>query len=255
METLKIHIRLLARCLNLIFSFLGHPYYSTSSPHSRSSTNWVNLLYPDQTSNAAAGPGGQYQPETTTTPTRRVPPTLLPLPIPPKSPEVPDDNKGFNEKWNYDDESGNDSGTDLVHKKSMPGTMVLVIGIILGAFVAMVMIVIIVLKMRTRVDGTVKCEEAAPRYQFASPANDYGEIGEQETATTSLIDGGVGSAGGGGGGSGNVGVGMAAQASNALSAAAQQAANGFFNNGAVNGDRSRLFRKSNGSKPVREWYV
>ena len=43
------------------------------------------------------------------------------------------------------------------------------------------------LKIRVRVDGHVKCDEAAPRYQFAPP-NDYGEVGgEQETATTSLM--------------------------------------------------------------------
>ena len=82
--------------------------------------------------------------------------------------------------------------------RSPSGTMVLVIGIILGAFVAMLLIVIIVLKMRTGVDrsGMIKCEETvgtgaggmhgvpgqgggpsgAPRYQFAHP-NDYGELG------------------------------------------------------------------------------
>ena len=81
--------------------------------------------------------------------------------------------------------------------RSPSGTMVLVIGIILGAFVAMMLIVIIVLKMRTGVDGNgvIKCEEPAgtgggmhggagqgsghsgvPRYQFAPP-NDYGELG------------------------------------------------------------------------------
>ena len=77
------------------------------------------------------------------------------------------------------------------------GTMVLVIGIILGAFVAMLLIVIIVLKYRTGVDRSamIKCEDSvgnaphshgpnnqgpgnsnAPRYQFAHP-NDYGELG------------------------------------------------------------------------------
>ena len=79
------------------------------------------------------------------------------------------------------------------------GTMVLVIGIILGAFVAMLLIVIIVLRMRTGVDRSamIKCEDSVgtsapggmpgapnagpghsgvPRYQFAHP-NDYGELG------------------------------------------------------------------------------
>ncbi|XP_071747001.1 neurexin 1 isoform X2 [Lepeophtheirus salmonis] len=133
--------------------------------------------------------------------------------------------EGYDQKWNLDEtEPPSSEGADPppIPTKTLPATMVLVIGIILGAFVAMILIVIIVLKMRTRVESAVKCEtaEAAPRYQFAPP-NDYGELGEGETATTSLIDG----------------------------------ENGLFNSCAVNGDRSRLFRKSNGSKPVREWYV
>jgi len=122
-----------------------------------------------------------------------------------------------------------------------------------------------VLKIRVRVDGHVKCDEAAPRYQFAPP-NDYGEVGgEQETATTSLMEGSVAHVGGHN----------------------MMYNNGMFNNNcpqppggpgmppgpagprppgppglqqqapppSSNGDRSLLFRKSNGSKPVREWYV
>ena len=123
------------------------------------------------------------------------------------------------------------------------------------------------LKIRVRVDGHVKCDEAAPRYQFAPP-NDYGEVGgEQETATTSLMEGSVAHVGG----------------------PNMMYNNGMFNNNcpqppgvnsaghsagvppgapgsrpgplqqqpppSSNGDRSLLFRKSNGSKPVREWYV
>lgn len=131
--------------------------------------------------------------------------------------------------------------------KSMPGTMVLVIGIILGAFVAMILIVIIVLKMRTRVDSpgngiSVKCEEA-PRYQFSAPPppNDYGEMSaaEQDTVTSSLIADPAG----------------AVPSVSAMAAANHANNNGFFSAFAHNGDRSRLFRKSNGSKPVREWYV
>lgn len=161
-------------------------------------------------------------------------------------------------KWNTVGPVEQVETTDRPSKesKSMPGTMVLVIGIILGAFVAMVLIVIIVLKMRTRVDGEIKGEESsgggggagssgsaapAPRYQFAAP-NDYGEIPAQRsldrttseeepdhratTATTSLMEG------------------------------RSQNNNGFFGaNCSLNGERSRLFRKANWSKPVREWYV
>ncbi len=96
-----------------------------------------------------------------------------------------------------------------VPQKSMPATMVLVIGIILGAFILMVLIVIIVLKMRTRVDVPNKCDgdgvigvggmgpggplgpgvvghhppnAAAPRYQFAPAAQqtDFGDLGRPD---------------------------------------------------------------------------
>ena len=132
-------------------------------------------------------------------PPQNVPPTLLPLPLPPPGGDKGIDLDGnnyvnYDEKWNVEEavteepDSNNPKST-----KSMPGTMVLVIGIILGAFVAMILIVIIVLKMRTRMDGTIKGEEpvrgapgqpggpgplpvgpgAAPRYQFsnAGPAD------------------------------------------------------------------------------------
>ncbi|TRY78356.1 hypothetical protein TCAL_01738 [Tigriopus californicus] len=208
--------------------------------------NWAILLYPQPTP-----PVGN---------TPYVSPTLLPLPLPPgNNLFIPldklDEEKhvaAFDEKWNVPDMTpgggkGDPSGP-RVATKSMPGTMVLVIGIILGAFVAMILIVIIVLKMRTRVDGTIKCEEA-PRYQFAPP-NDYGELGDQETATTSLMEGaarpGVSTSGGG------VGSGLAHPSPNRQS----QSTNGFLATArAINGERSRLFCKSNGSKPVREWYV
>ena len=67
---------------------------------------------------------------------------------------------------------------------------------------------------------------------------------ERETATTALMEGG-GPRGPGRGPSGN---GFFNNNCSTLAAAAHAAAH----NG---GDRSRLFRKSNGSKPVREWYV
>ena len=157
------------------------------------------------------------------------------------------------------------SDQPAIAAKALPATMVLVIGIILGAFVAMVLIVIIVLKMRTRVDGngTLKCEEhavaSAPRYQFAPP-NDYGELGgpggnggvesERDTATTALMEGASQPRGPGGPGGpmGRHNNGFFNNNCSSLAAAAQAAQ-------VANGDRSRLFRKSNGSKPVREWYV
>ena len=202
-------------------------------------------------------------------PPQNVPPTLLPLPLPPPGGDKGIDLDGnnyvnYDEKWNVEEavteepDSNNPKST-----KSMPGTMVLVIGIILGAFVAMILIVIIVLKMRTRMDGTLKGEEpvrgppgqpggpgplpvgpgAAPRYQFsnAGPHNtDYGDPPrppDPGTATTSLMEGGP--------------SGMAVGGHVPLLGGQN---NGFFPL-AMNGERSRFFRKSNGSKPVREWYV
>ena len=179
----------------------------------------------------------------------------------------PDDGTNYvnyDKKWNVDEtptEEPDSNNPKLT--KSMPGTMVLVIGIILGAFVAMILIVIIVLKMKTRMNGSVKGEEpglppnrpilgpggmpqgpgAAPRYQFsnAGPHNpDYGDPPgppDPETATTSLMEGGP--------------PGMAVGGHVPLLGGQN---NGFFPQ-AMNGDRSRFFRKTNGSKPVREWYV
>ena len=134
----------------------------------------------------------------------------------------------------------------------------------------MILIVIFVLKIRVRVDGNhVKCEEAAPRYQFAPP-NDYGELGgEQETATTSLMEGSVAPPPVGGPNSG-LPPGAGPPRPPGPPGAGPMGGmynNGMFNNNcaqpnprplgppSANGDRSRLFRKSNGSKPVREWYV
>ena len=229
-------------------------------------STWQVLLYPETTSSESPGFAA---------------PTLLPLPVPDSQGES-DSGGGneinYDEKWNVGDtpnskldaalpgggSGGKNSQSPSVEpeSKSLPGTMVLVIGIILGAFVAMILIVIFVLKMRIRVDGngTIKGDEvsgaSAPRYQFAPP-NDYGEIpganaggveSERETATTALMEGG--SQGRGAPNPGGIGHN-----------------NGFFNNNCsslaaaahaaqtANGDRSRLFRKSNGSKPVREWYV
>ena len=191
-------------------------------------------------------------------------------------------NEGEEEKDDIDEEESPVDYPDIVEKQ-MPSTMVLVIGIIVGAFVAMILIVIIVLKIRVRVDQP-KCEEAAPRYQFAPP-NDYGEVGgEQETATTSLMEGSVApplvslpptasanAAANAGAPVGGLPAGVPPGGVGGPAALSGVGA-GLYNNGmftnnncasrplqppppSSNGDRSRLFRKSNGSKPVREWYV
>ena len=116
-------------------------------------------------------------------------PTLLPLPSPDNNPgsggSGSDVIKSYDEKWNTDKENnlvngdpksqgdsnnkvsdagspdgsepgGSDGESDPTSpeqptvEKALPGTMVLVIGIILGAFVAMILIVIFVLKKRIR---------------------------------------------------------------------------------------------------------
>ena len=259
------------------------PYGGSADDRISTSTNWAILLYPEPTKSTE-------DVETYKTP------SMLPVPPPiDDDDDVPTGNGGgqdtnanymdYDQKWNegeVPEEEEPPEVTEFHAEKSMPGTMVLVIGIILGAFIAMILIVIFVLKIRVRVDGLhVKCEEAAPRYQFAPP-NDYGELGgEQETATTSLMEGSVappvvatGSNSippGNGRGPPGSGAGGPPVGGMLPAATAGMYNNGMFNNNcnapasqqprlqppppSSNGDRSRLFRKSNGSKPVREWYV
>ena len=73
------------------------------------------------------------------------------LPIPPEEDDNDTSNdpdstyKNYDEKWNVEEEEPEEEPPkkDPHVEKEMPATMVLVIGIILGAFVAMVLIVII----------------------------------------------------------------------------------------------------------------
>jgi len=105
--------------------------------------------------------------------------------------------------------------------------MSLVIGIILGSFIAMILIVIIVLKVRTGVEISEFKQEEMKRYQFSSPSGTEKEDFPSDTGTTSLING--------------------------------KSSNGIFNGTlthALTGERAKLFRKANSyGKPVREWYV
>lgn len=238
-------------------------------PHDTDETthdDWRRFMFPPDPSTSAPN---RQPPAVPGNSGGGVPPTLLPLPGKDKGNQLDDGTNyvNYDEKWNVDEtptEEPDSSNPKLA--KSMPGTMVLVIGIILGAFVAMILIVIIVLKMRTRMDGSIKGEEpvrvpvgpnpgpgimpqgpgAAPRYQFsnAGPHNsDYGDPPgppDPETATTSLMEGGP--------------PGMAVGGHVPLLGGGGGQNNGFFPL-AMNGDRSRFFRKTNGSKPVREWYV
>lgn len=145
--------------------------------------------------------------------------------------------KRYNPKWNPDEVDAIDSGElenegeKVEPERGMSPTMSLVIGIIIGSFTAMILIVIIVLKVRTGVDVAEYKQEEMQRYQFSSPsAAEREEFGHTDTASTSLIDGKTNVNG-----------------------------NGFFNGGlstALNSDRARLFKKANSyGRPVREWYV
>lgn len=101
----------------------------------RTTSDWAILLYPDTT---------RSYPELDPF----VPPTLLPLPQPPEKESNARSNsyvEAFDEKWNIalsPEETAPEEEEPQV-SRSMPGTMVLVIGIILGSFVAMILIVII----------------------------------------------------------------------------------------------------------------
>jgi len=155
--------------------------------------------------------------------------------------------KGYDEKYNMEEEDSfenkdkeqEEERQKMESERSMSPTMSLVIGIIIGSFTAMILIVIIVLKVRTGVDITeYKQQEEMQRYQFSSPSvpdrEEFPVYNNHcgDTASTSLIDGG---------GKGS------------------HQNNGFFNGGlttALNGDRARLFKKANNyGRPVREWYV
>ena len=108
------------------------PYY-----YDRTTTsNWAILLYPEPTKGSVE----TYEP-----------PSMLP--IPPEEEETEDTTLdsdstyvNFDEKWNVEEEEvevEKKEEEQVKISKEMPATMVLVIGIILGAFVAMVLIVII----------------------------------------------------------------------------------------------------------------
>jgi len=148
--------------------------------------------------------------------------------------------KGYNEKYNIEEADENyetqeqkdeEDRQKIESERGMSPTMSLVIGIIIGSFTAMILIVIIVLKVRTGVDIAEYKQEEMQRYQFSSPSvAEREEFGNTDTASTSLIDGKTNVNG-----------------------------NGFFNGGlstALNSDRARLFKKANSyGRPVREWYV
>lgn len=133
--------------------------------------------------------------------------------------------------------------------RGMSGTMSLVIGIILGSFIAMILIVIIVLKVRTGADFADCKQEEMRRYQFSSPSvtekeDNFNSAGD--TASTSLIN------------NNNSSNSKSNHHHGVCSSNNGGSGGGFFNGGltALNGERARLFKKANSyGRPVREWYV
>ena len=134
-----------------------------------------------------------------------------------------------------------------------PGT-VLVIGIIAGAIIAVILIVIIVLKARTRVEGNFKVEESVRTYQFqqnlhnSQPNNSATLNSAQAVAETTPLNPPDGEQ--------SVDTGFETPSIVGISnlpgtkATVIPASNGFYekyvnNNGG----------KSKNGKPVREWYV
>ena len=146
-------------------------------------------------------------------------------------------------------------------ERGMSPTMSLVIGIIIGSFTAMFLIVIIVLKVKTGVDiSEIKqvdnllfwekkiyrgiilfYQEEMQRYQFSSPSvPDKDDFSHHVDASTSLITDNSGAISG---------------KSNVTNGHGNGHNGGIFN-GALSSDRARLFKKANScGRPVREWYV
>ena len=131
----------LIRILKLQYNFIGRyvPLPTTLPPYyyDRTTTsNWAILLYPEPTKGSVE----TYEP-----------PSMLPIPpedeIETEDTTLDSDSTyvNFDEKWNVEEEEVEVEKPEEHVKltKEMPATMVLVIGIILGAFVAMVLIVII----------------------------------------------------------------------------------------------------------------
>jgi len=121
--------------------------------------------------------------------------------------------------------------------------MSLVIGIIIGSFTAMVLIIVIVLKVQTGVDIEEYKESQLQHYSPPSPLGlDREEYSNSDTASTSLIDNGHA-------------IGHNKSKDNKHSNGSSR----FFNGGLsinLGGDRAKLFKKANSfARPVREWYV
>ena len=137
-----------------------------------------------------------------------------------------------------------------------PGT-VLVIGIIAGAIIAVILIVIIVLKMRTRVEGNFKVEESTrTTYQFQQNSHNLSQQGHnnsgtlnstQAVAETTPLDPNGDQSNDTGFETPSI-VGISTMPG--TKATVIPASNGFYEKYVNNNGR-----KKNGGKAVREWYV
>lgn len=158
--------------------------------------------------------------------------------------------KGYDEKYNIgeaeefgadEDEVDEEETSKTESERGMSPTMSLVIGIIIGSFTAMFLIVIIVLKVKTGVDISEIKQEEMQRYQFSSPTvPEKDDFSHHVDASTSLITDNSGAISG---------------KSNVTNGHGNGHNGGIFN-GALSSDRAKLFKKANScGRPVREWYV
>ena len=137
-----------------------------------------------------------------------------------------------------------------------PGT-VLVIGIIAGAIIAVILIVIIVLKMRTRVEGNFKVEESTrTTYQFQQNSHNLSQQGHNNSGTLNSTQAVAETTPLDPNGDQNNDTGFETPSIVGIStlpgtkATVIPASNGFYEKYVNNNGR-----KKNGGKAVREWYV
>ncbi len=135
--------------------------------------------------------------------------------------------------------SGGAGGFHIATDAAAPGTF-LVIGIIAGAIIAIVLIVIIVFKMRTRGDSSYKVDDSRT-YTFVGSAAVHGEdTGFEAPASSSTLPQTTVVSATAIGGITTTAV---------TKATIKPADNGFYNRHVHNK------QKQSGSKPIREWYV
>ena len=147
-------------------------------------------------------------------------------------------------------------GGAISEMANTPGT-VLVIGIIAGAIIAVILIVIIVLKMRTRVEGNFKVEESTrTTYQFQQNSHNLSQQGHNNSGTLNSTQAVAETTPLDPNGDQNNDTGFETPSIVGIStlpgtkATVIPASNGFYEKYVNNNGR-----KKNGGKAVREWYV